>query len=73
MAHSIRQVLKGEPVSTASDVYSTGVVAFEIMSREDPYEDEENLTDLVRDIMKRKRRPIVPVSCPAEVQRNPRC
>ena len=40
------ECLCGQPASTASDVYSFGVTLFEILSRSEPYQDEDP-TDLL--------------------------
>eukprot|EP00045_Choanoeca_perplexa_P014587 m.173036 g.173036 ORF g.173036 m.173036 type:complete len:549 (-) comp16727_c0_seq7:47-1693(-) len=61
------EVLLGEPVTTASDVYSAGVVIYEIVSRKEPYPDYKDVNELVKDISKRKRRPILPHDCAPEV------
>jgi serine/threonine protein kinase len=62
--------MKGQPISTSSDVYSAGIVLWEIMSRKEPFEDQDtgDMADLVRDISKRKMRPPVPKDCPPEVK-----
>eukprot|EP00730_Choanoeca_flexa_P005203 TRINITY_DN11901_c0_g6_i1.p1 TRINITY_DN11901_c0_g6~~TRINITY_DN11901_c0_g6_i1.p1 ORF type:complete len:479 (+),score=123.04 TRINITY_DN11901_c0_g6_i1:41-1438(+) len=61
------EVLKGEPVSPASDVYSAAIVLFEIVSRREPYDVDTDMADLVKDVIKRKRRPAIPPTCPAEI------
>ena len=69
VVNSALQVMKGEPVSTSSDVYSAGIVLWEILSRKEPFEERstEDMAELVRNITKRKLRPALPADCPAEV------
>jgi serine/threonine protein kinase len=64
------ELLRGETTNTmASDVYSFGILLFEVYSRRDPYEGENTaeVLQLVADTTVNKRPPI-PKSCPAQVQ-----
>ena len=67
------ELLLGESTNTsASDVYSIGIVLCEVYSRKDPYEDEEGKDDL-RTILTKicdkeiNLRPSVPESCPSTI------
>jgi guanylate cyclase len=63
------ELLRGESLNTtASDVYSFGIILFEVYSRRDPYEGEyyEEVLRLVADPNVNKRPP-VPPSCPPEI------
>ena len=67
------ELLRGESTNTtASDVYSIGIVLCEVYSRKEPYEDEEHQGDL-RTILTRicdkeiNLRPPVPKSCPSTI------
>jgi len=69
------EVLKGDACSPASDMYAFAIVMFECVSRQDPYaeasevaEDGEiDVSEVLRQVVRRKRRPIVPDTCPPEV------
>jgi serine/threonine protein kinase len=62
------EVLRGETSNTSSsDIYSLGILMYEVFSRKDPYEGE-NHTEALRQIGDKKinKRPPVPPSCPPE-------
>ena len=64
------ECLRGESENTsASDVYSFGIILYEVYSRKDPYEGEDynEVINLVTDPNVNKRPP-VPDSCPPQVQ-----
>jgi len=61
------ELLRGESTNTASsDVYSLGIVLYEMYSRKDPYEGEEYL-EVVKEVCDPmiNKRPPVPVAMPA--------
>lgn len=64
------RILRGDSINTtASDVYSFGMVLFEVYSRQDPYEGE-NIREVLRLIADPviNKRPRVPKSCPPKIQ-----
>ena len=64
------ELLRGETTNTmASDVYSFGIILYEVYSRRDPYEGE-NATEVLRLVADRtvNKRPPIPKSCPPQVQ-----
>lgn len=56
--------------SSASDVFSFGVILIEVYSRKDPYEGEESTSDILKEIADKKiqRRPTVPADCPPQIR-----
>ena len=64
------ELLRGESANTAaSDVYSFGIILYEVYSRRDPY-DGENPMQVLKDVADKdiQKRPPVPPSCPVQVQ-----
>merc|ERR1712048_74094 len=64
------ELLSGESGNTAaSDVYSFGIILYEVYSRKDPYEGEKSseVLKLIVDPNVNKR-PYVPESCPTQVK-----
>ena len=63
------ELLSGESTNTAeSDVYSFGIILYELYSRKDPYEGEDS-TEVLKLIVDERvsKRPPVPVGCPPKV------
>ena len=63
------ELLSGESTNTAeSDVYSFGILLYELYSRKDPYEGEDS-TEVLKLIVDERvsKRPPVPVGCPPKV------
>lgn len=62
------ELLRGMRNTAASDVYSFGIILYEIYSRKDPYEGMD-LQQVLREVADRKinRRPPVPHGCPGKI------
>jgi class 3 adenylate cyclase len=56
--------------SAASDVYSFGIILYEVYSRRDPYENEDNITDILRLVCDKsaQKRPPAPTTMPEKVK-----
>jgi guanylate cyclase, other len=66
------ELIRGETQNTAeSDVYSFGIVLFEVYSREDPYQDDrESCDEILRQVADylTNKRPPVPPTCPPKAK-----
>ena len=60
------ECLSGEPVSAQADVYSFGVIIYEVLSRSEPYNGEE-WSEIVQEVCAGRKRLPVPAGCSAEV------
>lgn len=62
------ELLRGNPNTTSSDVYSFGIILYEVFSRKDPYHGED-VSQVLRDLVnpRKNKRPPVPPACPAVV------
>jgi len=63
------ELLRGESENTSmSDVYSFGIILYEVYSRSDPYEGEDHL-EVLRLVADKKvnKRPPVPTACPSAI------
>lgn len=60
-------MLNSKGSSYASDVYSFGIVAWEVLSMEVPWADEALPFDIFRRVVFRGERPTVPVDAPADL------
>jgi serine/threonine-protein kinase len=68
-AYASPEQIRGEPITTASDVYSLGVMLFQLLTGRRPFEESEapTPTDLERRILEVE--PAVPRSVPADLAR----
>lgn len=66
-----QELLRGESGNTtATDVYSFGIILFEVFSRKDPYEDDTDATEVLRMVANKsvKKRPPVPRAMPDKIK-----
>ena len=61
------EVLRGEATTTSSDVYAFAIILYEVFSRKDPYPVDADLETVLKEVVKRKRRPIVANNMPANI------
>jgi len=65
------ELLRGESGTTAaSDVYSFGIILYEVYSRRDPYDNEKDVMDVLRMVCDKttRKRPEAPTSMPDKVK-----
>lgn len=61
------QVLTSGVKSFESDVYSSGMVFWEILTRKVPWADEDDFEQIVKRVVYRKERPEFPAEAPADL------
>lgn len=61
------EVLMGKPLDEKADVYSFGIVLWEIFMQKEPFEQFENYKEFKRAVCKDNERPEIPKSCPASL------
>ena len=62
-----KQVLNAQGVSSASDVYSFGIVAWEVISMEIPWADEALPFDIFTRVVFKGDRPEIPADAPVDI------
>ena len=60
-------MLSGEGSSYASDVYSFGIVAWEVFSMKAPWADEALPIDIYRRVVFKGDRPVIPAEAPGDI------
>lgn len=61
------EILAGEPYTSASDVYSYGMMLFELVSGEEPFAEVQTIVELVKTVYEKKLKPKIPASCPNNI------
>ncbi|CAM9144113.1 unnamed protein product, partial [Laminaria digitata] len=61
------KVLEVKGSSYASDVYSFGIVAWEVLSMQVPWADEASPLDIYKRVVFRGERPEIPADIPADI------
>jgi hypothetical protein len=60
------EIIREEPYSAASDVYPYGIMLWEILTQQHPYEEFNfSFNSDLEDAIKKGRRPTIPADCPA--------
>lgn len=61
------KVLETKGTSNASDVYSFGIVVWEVLSRQVPWADQARPRDIYLRVVIREERPTIPTDAPADI------
>jgi len=61
------QVLEKQKISKASDVYSFGMVVWEVLSRQTPWADQAQPRDIYLRVVIHGDRPVIPADAPADI------
>lgn len=62
------EVLLGQPFNEKADVYSFGLVLWQILSRQELFPQFDNLDVFIKAICHDKLRPIIPADCPQSLR-----
>lgn len=62
------EVLEGKEFSTSADVYSFGIVLWEIYTRKDPFSQFRNYQKFKEAVARQGVRPVIPADCPASLR-----
>merc|ERR1712137_964058 len=63
------EVMRKEEISEKVDVYSVGVITWELLTREDPFADHEDYQTFVDAVCNDNERPIIPRWCPDSLRK----
>jgi len=58
------ETLESGNYTTSADVYSFGIVLWEMLTAQEPYSDIRTIFELKKQICDKKRRPDIPATCP---------
>ncbi|CAM9404226.1 unnamed protein product [Ectocarpus sp. 12 AP-2014] len=61
------EVLESKESSKASDVYSFGMVAWEVLTRQTPWADQARPRDIYLRVVMREERPVIPADVPVDI------
>ncbi|CAM9406825.1 unnamed protein product, partial [Ectocarpus sp. 8 AP-2014] len=61
------EVLESQETSKASDVYSFGMVAWEVLTRRTPWADQARPRDIYLRVVMREERPAIPADAPVDI------
>ncbi|CAN0080537.1 unnamed protein product, partial [Ectocarpus sp. 12 AP-2014] len=61
------EVLESKETSKASDVYSFGMVAWELLTRQTPWADQARPRDIYLRVVMREERPAIPADAPVDI------
>lgn len=67
VVRALRKVLETKSISKASDVYSYGIVVWEVLSRKIPWADQRLPRDIYLRVVIRGDRPAIPADAPADI------
>ncbi|CBJ30846.1 similar to CG1848-PA, isoform A/ leucine rich repeat protein [Ectocarpus siliculosus] len=67
LAWTAPEVLEAKETSKASDVYSFGMVAWEVLTRQTPWADQTRPRDIFLRVVMREERPAIPADAPVDI------
>lgn len=61
------EVLQNKPYDESADVYSFGIVLWELYTREEPFKDLQSFATMVDSVVGQVKRPPIPDDCPKKL------
>lgn len=62
------EVLQNKPYDESADVYSFGIVLWELLTQEDPFPEIESFSAMIDTVVGDQRRPEIPEKCPSKLK-----
>merc|ERR1712137_314327 len=63
------EVLQNKPYDESADVYSFGIVLWELLTQEDPFKEVETFSAMIDSVVGGHKRPTIPENCPKKLAR----
>jgi len=62
------EVLQGKPYDESADLYSFGIVLWELLTQESPFPTIENWSTMMDVVVTQQKRPEIPKECPTRLK-----
>jgi serine/threonine protein kinase len=62
------EVLQGKPYDESADLYSFGIVLWELLTQENPFPNIENWGAMMDVVVAQQKRPEIPKECPTRLK-----
>ena len=62
------EVLQNKPYDESADVYSFGIVLWELFTQQEPFTEVETFSAMVETVVSEQKRPEIPADCPEKLK-----